>query len=75
MAEMLNNRYFLFNGKQGKEKNYFKDYPEKNSKRYKLVWWWWKEVDSYLWVRTCHPIKINKKKIAYKEPQKQHENK
>jgi len=38
MAEMLNNRYFLFNGKQGKEKNYFKDYPEKNSKRYKLVW-------------------------------------
>ena len=55
MVELLNTRYFPFSGKQGKQKNYFKDYPEKDDKRYKLVWWWWKEVDTYLWVRTCHP--------------------
>lgn len=38
MVELLNTRYFPFSGKQGKEKNYFKDYPEKDDKRYKLVW-------------------------------------
>ena len=55
MVERLNTRYFPFSGKQPKKKNYFKDYPEKDGKRYKLVWWWWKELDTYLWVRTCHP--------------------
>jgi hypothetical protein len=55
MVESLNTLYFPFSGKQPKKKNYFKDYPEKDDKRYKLVWWWWKEPDAYLWVRTCHP--------------------
>ena len=55
MVKTLNSRYFPFSGKQPKDKNYFKDYPEKDGKRYKLVWWWWKETDTYLWVRTCHP--------------------
>ena len=38
MVERLNTRYFPFSGKQPKKKNYFKDYPEKDDKRYKLVW-------------------------------------
>jgi hypothetical protein len=38
LVELLNNRYFPFSGKQEKNKNYFKDYPEKDGKRYKLVW-------------------------------------
>ena len=37
MVETLNTRYFPFSGKQPKKKNYFKDYPEKDNKRYKLV--------------------------------------
>ena len=36
-VELLNNRYFPFSGKQSKDKNYFKDYPEKDGKRCKLV--------------------------------------
>jgi len=55
LVQLLNNRYFPFSGKQPKKKNYFKDYLELRSKRYKLVWWWWKEADTYLWVRTYHP--------------------
>lgn len=46
LVKLLNNRYFPFSGKQPKEKNYFKDYPEKDGQRYKLVWWWWKEADT-----------------------------
>ena len=38
LVELLNTRYFPFSGKQPKKKNYFKDYPEKDDKRYKLVW-------------------------------------
>ena len=38
LVKLLNNRYFPFSGKQPEKKNYFKDYPEKNGKRYKLVW-------------------------------------
>jgi hypothetical protein len=38
MVEMLNTRYFPFSGQQPKKKNYFKDYSEKDNKRYKLVW-------------------------------------
>ncbi|CAG8544408.1 10641_t:CDS:2, partial [Scutellospora calospora] len=30
LVELLNTRYFPFSGKQGKQKNYFKDYPEKD---------------------------------------------
>ena len=55
LVQLLDARWFPFSGKQTKNKNYFKDYPEKNDKRYKLVWWWWKEIDAYLWVRTCYP--------------------
>ncbi|CAG8644166.1 9012_t:CDS:2 [Cetraspora pellucida] len=32
MVELLNTRYFPFSGKQEKNKNYFKDYPEKDNK-------------------------------------------
>jgi hypothetical protein len=38
LVKLLNNRYFPFSGKQPKKKNYFKDCPEKDGKRYKLVW-------------------------------------
>ncbi|WP_147410107.1 hypothetical protein [endosymbiont GvMRE of Glomus versiforme] len=55
LVQLLNNHYFPFSGKQPEKKNYFKAYPEINDKRYKLIWWWWKEADTYLWVRTCHP--------------------
>lgn len=38
MVELLDTRYFPFSGNQPKDKNYFKDYPEKDDKRCKLVW-------------------------------------
>lgn len=38
LVKKLNNRYFPSSGKQPEKKNYFKDYPEKDDKRYKLVW-------------------------------------
>jgi hypothetical protein len=30
---------------------------------YRLIWWWWKEIDTYLWVWTCHPDRGAKDKI------------
>lgn len=37
LVKLLNARYFPFSGKQGKRKNYFKDYPEKDGKRWKKI--------------------------------------
>ena len=39
LAQLLDGRSFPPSGdKQPAKKNYFKDYPEKDGKRYKLVW-------------------------------------
>jgi len=38
LVQLLDTRYFPPSGKQPEKKSYFKDYPEKDGKRYKLVW-------------------------------------
>ncbi|WNE40658.1 MAG: hypothetical protein mread185_000115 [Mycoplasmataceae bacterium] len=62
-AKLLNDGYFDLDGSQGEKKNFFKAYPKLDSKVYRLIWWWWKEIDAYLWVRTCHPDRGAKDKI------------